>query len=142
MNALTARTLGTLPAELQQQIRAHRFDDLDELVQAAALALLEAKRGDTLAQIFNRARSNVRRFSQDVAHHSRPLDGVAEIADGGGDEPSPLRRRDIAREIAREHGVTARRARQIVAEQIARAKTNRDLFADDGNDGDDGEDGK
>lgn len=131
MNALTARTLCTLPAELQTQIRAHRHDDLDELVQAAALALLEAKSSDTMSQIFKRARSAARRFTQDLAHHSRPLDAVAEVAVTDRQEPSPTRRRDITREIVQQHGVTQRRARQIVQEQIARAKANRDLFADD-----------
>lgn len=138
MNALTARTLCTLPAELQTQIRAHRHDDLDELVQAAALALLETRSGDTMAAIFKRARSAARRFTQDLAHHSAGLDAVAEVA-AGRQEPTPLRRRDITREIVQQHGVTQRRARQIVQEQIARAKANRDLFADNGNDGDDWE---
>lgn len=128
MNALTARTLCTLPAELQTQIRAHRFgDDLDELVQAAALALLEAHSGDTLAAIFKRARSAARRFTQDLAHHSAGLDDVGDVA-AGRYEPTPLRRQDITREIVQQHGVTPRRARQIVAAQLERAKQG-DLFA-------------
>lgn len=131
MNALTARTLATFPAEIQAQILSHRFDDLDELVQAAALALLEARSGDTMSQIFKRARSAARRFTQDLAHHSRPLDAVAEVAVADRQEPTPTRRRDITREIVQAHGVTPRRARQIVAGQIERARMNGDLFGDD-----------
>lgn len=144
MNALTFRTLGTLPAELQSQIRAHHFDDLDEIVQAAALALLEARAGDTMSKIFSRARSATRRFTQDLAHHSTGIDAVAESAVAGRQEQTPMCRRDITREVAQQYGVTPRRARQIVAEQIERTKINRDLFVDDENRDveDDGEGGK
>lgn len=131
MNALTARIFATFPPELQSQVRSHRFDDIDEVVQAVALALFEARGKTTMYQIFKRARSNVRRFSQDLARHSAGLDAVAEIAVADQQDPTPLRRRDITRELAQTHGVTPRRARQIVAEQIERAKVNRDLFADD-----------
>lgn len=139
MNALTARIFATFPPELQSQVRSHRFDDIDEVVQAVALALFEARGKTTMYQIFKRARSNVRRFSQDLARHSAGLDAVAEIAVADQQDPTPLRRRDITREIVQQHGVTPRRARQIVAGQIERAKINGDLFLDDEND-DDGED--
>lgn len=125
MNALTLRTLCTLPAGLQQQIRADRHNDLDEFVQAAAQVLLEGKRGDTMATLFKSARSAARCLTQDLAHRCRPLDGVAEIS-AVGNEPSALCRSDITREIAREHGITPSRGRQIVARQIEWAKVSGD----------------
>lgn len=129
MNALTARTLATFPAELQAQVRSHAFDDIEELVQQVAVALLEASRDDTMRAIFNRGRSACRRFTQDLSHYGRGLDGIADVADeppsGGG-----RKRRELTREIAADRGVTTRRARQIVAAQVKRAKQG-DLFADD-----------
>lgn len=134
MNALTARTLATFPVELQACIRSHHcshhYDDIEELVQQVALSLLEARRDDTMRAIFNRARSAVRRFTQNPAHYGRDIDGFAGVADDDKD-PTPPRgkkRRELAREIAADHGVSTRRARQIVAEQVRRAKQG-DLFA-------------
>lgn len=133
MNTLTFRTLSTFPAELQSYALAHAYDDFDELVQQVALALLEAKSGDTLRAIFNRARSACRRYTQDLAYYGRGLDGIADPAtdDKPDDEPPSgggRKRRELTREIAADRGVTARRARQIVAEQVQRAKRG-DLFA-------------
>lgn len=132
MNALTIRTLATFPPELQARCRAHRFmDELDDLVQACAVELLQAHAGDTLAQIFSRARSACRRFTQDLAHYSREID--AELDAAPDDEPSPGgggRRREITREVAARQGVTRRRAQMLVAEQIERARQG-DLFAGD-----------
>lgn len=138
MNALTLRTLRTFPQELQARCRAHRFmDELDDLVQACAVELLQAKRTDTLAQIFNRARSACRRFTQDLAHYSRELDAELDAAPGNDGEPSPGgggRRREITRRVAEQQGVTRRRAQQLVAAQVKRARQG-DLFSGEGNDG-------
>ncbi len=131
MNALTLRTLATFPAELQTWIRAHaaRFGDIDELVQQVAVVLLEASRDDTIRTIFNRARSACRRFTQDLAHYGRGLDGVADThthaPDGG------KKKREIARSISADYGVTTRRARQIIAAQVKRAQQG-DLFGGGG----------
>lgn len=130
MNALTARTLSTFPPELQSYIRSHHYDDIEELVQQVALALLEARRDDTMRSIFNRARSAVRRYTQNPAHYGRDIDGFADVADDN-DPTNPPRgggkKRDLAREIAADHGVTTHRARQIIAKQMERAKQG-DLF--------------
>jgi hypothetical protein len=137
MNALTARTLATFPPELQAYIRTHSHDDVEELVQQVALALLEARRDDTMRSIFNRARSAVRRFTQNPAHYGRGrgIDGIADVAADDKDTPprGGKKRRELTREIAADRGVTSRRARQIVAAQVKRAKQG-DLFADDGSD--------
>ncbi|MHB1062835.1 MAG: hypothetical protein ACYC0G_13120 [Thiobacillus sp.] len=134
MNALTLRTLSTFPPELQSQVRAHRFDDIDELVQQVALALLEARRDDTIRTIFNRGRSACRRFTQDLAHYCRALDAVAGLAAADADADGQrrgLKRRDITRDIAETFRVTPQRAGQIVDEQLRRAAQG-DFFADDG----------
>lgn len=125
MNALTARTLSTFPAELQSHVRAHRFDDLDELVQQVALALLEAKSGDTLAKIFNRARSATRRITQDPAFWGRDvdIDAAAPIK-----KEEKIKKKQVVQQVAADQGVSDRRARQIVAEQLERAKQG-DLFS-------------
>lgn len=133
MNTLTLRTMLTFPPELQHSVRAHRFDDIDELVQQVALSLLEASRDDTMRAIFNRARSVARRFTQDLAHHSRSLESVADVAADGGDDGAPRarKRRKIAREVSADFGVTTRRARQIIAAQVKRAQQG-DLFGGGG----------
>lgn len=137
MNALTLRTMSTFPDELQHRIRAHAYDDFDELVQQVALALLEAGRDDTMRAIFNRARSACRRFTQDIAHYGRDIEGIADVADTPTHTPDGgKKQREIAREIATDHGVTARRARQIIAAQLRRARQG-DLFAGGGSDGSD-----
>lgn len=134
MNTLAVRTLLTFPADLQHRIRAHaaRHGDGDDLVQDVAEALLEAKSGDTIRTIFNRARSANRRFTQDLAHYGRALDAVADLAAGADDQTRRgLKRREIARDLAETFGVTMQRAGQIVDEQLKRAEQG-DLFADDG----------
>lgn len=131
MNALTARTLSTFPVELQAYIRARSYDDTEELVQQVALALLEARRDDTMRSVFNRARSAVRRFTQNPAHYGRDIDGFADVATDDTDPTDPPRgkkRRELAREIAADHGVSTRRARQIIAKQVRRAQQG-DLFS-------------
>lgn len=131
VNALTLRTLATFPPELQTRCRAHIYDDFDELVQQVALALLEARRDDTLRAIFNRARSAVRRYTQNPAHYGRDIDGIAEDVAADYTPAGGKKQREIAREISADHGVTTRRARQIIAAQVERAKQG-DLFAGDG----------
>lgn len=131
MNALSLRILATFPDGLQSLVRAHAYlGEIDELIQQVALALIEARHSDTLAKIFNRARSACRRYTQDLSHYSLGLDGIA-ADDKPDDEPPPgggRKRREITREAAADRGVTTRRARQIVAEQVRRAKQG-DLFA-------------
>lgn len=137
MNTLTHRTLAMLPPDTQAKIRAHQYiDDIDEIVQNAALALLEARRDDTVRDVFKRARSGARRRTQDPAYYGRSLDGIADTlaadADAAG-APRARKRKEITREVAADFRVTPRRARQIVAQQLQRAQQG-DLFADDGSD--------
>lgn len=136
MNPLTLRAMNTFPAELQHRIRAHRYGDIDDLVQQVGLALLQAKASDTMRKIFDRGRSGTRRFTQDFAHYSRSLDAVAGLAAAGeaGDETQRgLTRREIARDLAETFGVTQQRAGQIIDEQLRRAEQG-DLFLGDGSD--------
>lgn len=158
MDALTFRALSLLPSVEQSKIRALAvFGDLDDLVQNAWLATLEAKsgglanvkrgvkRGDSVRSLADRARSRSRRYTQDPVYYSRSLESVADVAADGGDDGAPRarKRREITREVTADFGVGGRRARQIVAAQIERVRVNGDLFLDDGSDGDDdGEDGK
>lgn len=129
MNALTYRTLATFPLELQSQVRAHCFDDLDELVQQVALALLEARRDDTVRSIFSRARSAVRRFTQDAAHFGRDL-AVADAA-ADDDEPQALTRKQIRARIQADIGISTRGAQRMLKQQIERMRENGDLFVAD-----------
>lgn len=67
-----------------------------------------------------------RRATQDPAHYAG---GIAIERD---DEPeSSLRRKDIVREVARQRGVTIRRAQQLVKQQIERVEQG-DLFMEGG----------
>lgn len=139
--ALTLRALSLLPTAEQAKIRAlAAFGDLDDLVQNACLAALEAKtgglaqvkRGDSMRSLSDRARSRTRNFTQDPAHYGRGLDGIADVAADAADKaPRARKRREITREVAGDFGVTPRRARQIVAAQVERARQG-DLFFDDG----------
>lgn len=133
MNTLTFRALDALPPRLAALCRQHNRDEMDELVQNVALALLLASGGDSLEEIFRRARATTRRFTQDVAHYARSLD-VAPADDMAADDgaATALRRGDYVREVARARRVTLRRARQIVSEQARRAQVCGDLFAADG----------
>lgn len=137
--ALTFRVLAGLPAAEQAKIRAlaAMFGDLDDLVQNAWLAALEAKRGglaqvkrgDTVRTLADRARCRTRRENtQDPAFYGRGLDGIAETA---ADATRSRKRREITREVTADFGVTPRRARQIVARQLQRAQQG-DLFFDGG----------
>lgn len=137
MNAalsLSHRVLATFPPSLQAQIRAQAergFDDIDDLVQDAALHLL-AGAG------FGSARSAGRRYTQDPAYYGRSLDGIADTLAAESAQPTRARKkREIAREITADFRVGKRRARQIVAAQLERAKQG-DLFVHD--EDEDGED--
>lgn len=143
--SLTHRALSLLPAAEQVKIRAlAAFGDLDDLVQNAHLAALEAKRGglarvkrgDSVRSLADRARSRTRRYTQDPVYFSRGLDGIADVAEAAAEKaPRARKRREITREVAADFRVTPRRARQIVSAQVERAKQG-DLFADS-DDGDD-----
>lgn len=124
MNTLTFRTLSTFPPELQAQVRAHRFDDLDELVQQCAISLLTASATDTLGDIFDRARSATRRITQDPAFWGRDVD---IDADAPVKKEEKIKKKQVVQQVAADHRVSDRRARQIVAEQLERAGQG-DLF--------------
>lgn len=136
MNALTLRALALLPSAERAKIRAHKYlDELEDLVQNAWIELLEMESGDTMRSLADRARSDSRRFTQDPAHYSRPLDGIADVAVDK--QPTRARKKkEIVLEITADFKVGKRRGRQIVDRQIDRARLG-DLFADDGSDGDD-----
>jgi ABC-type transporter Mla subunit MlaD len=130
-SSLAFRALAALSPALQQMARrhvaAHPADDLSELVSELAIAALElADRSTDTERVFARARSRLRRASQDPSHYSAQLDDERHdtIAD---DEPTPTRRADITREIAQRQHVTLRRAQQLVRAQIERAMQG-DLF--------------
>jgi hypothetical protein len=132
MSSLTYRALAALPPALQalarQHIEHHPSDDINDLIGELALALLELADAATDAQrIYNRARSRLRRQTQDPAHYSAQLDIERHDIEQD-DEPTPIRRADIVREIAARQRVTLRRAQQLVRRQIERAAQG-DLFA-------------
>jgi len=133
-SALTFRALSALPPVLQemarQHARQHPADELGELVSEIAAALLELddKAADP-ALVFSRARSRLRRATQDPAHYSVTL-GDAHHDIERDAEPTPARRADIVREIAQQRRVSVRRAQQLVKSQIERAMQG-DLFIAD-----------
>jgi hypothetical protein len=134
-NALTFRALAALPPPLQtlarQHIAAHPCDDLSELISELAIAAIELADAATDARhIYNRARSRLRRQTQDPAHYATVIDDAHHDIERD-DEQSALRRADIVREIARQRGISLRRAQQIVSRQLARAAQG-DLFSEAG----------
>jgi hypothetical protein len=135
MSALTYRALAALPAPLQslakQHVAAHPCDDLDDLISELAIATIELAGVATDARrIFARARSRLRRTTQDPAHYGTPLD--IERCDVEQDEqdaePTELRRSGIVREVAARQRITTRRAQQLVKQQVERVRHG-DLFA-------------
>jgi hypothetical protein len=133
MTALTWRALAALPPSLQelawQHVMAHPSDDIDDVISEVAVASLELGLAADAALVFNRARSRMRRASQDPAHYAVGIDIERhDVEIEGDDEPSALRRADIVREIAQQRRVTQRRAQQLVKQQLARASQG-DLFA-------------
>jgi hypothetical protein len=132
-SALTFRALAALPLPLQamarQHIEHHPTDDLGELVSEIAIALAELADAAT-DRVFARARSRLRRQSQDPAHYAAGIDDAHHDIERD-DEPSALCRRDIVRDVAARQHVTARRAQQLVKQQLMRAAMG-DLFATGG----------
>jgi hypothetical protein len=136
--ALTFRALAALPQPLQAMARAHvqqhPCDDLGELISELALAALELtdRSTDAAHNIYARARSRLRRATQDVAHYSVTLDIERHdtAADDADDEPSLIRRQDIVLDVQQRKRVTLRRAQQLVRRQIERAAQG-DLFIAD-----------
>jgi hypothetical protein len=131
MSSLTYRALAALPLPLQalarQHVAAHPSDDLSELVSEIALAALELADAATDAQrIYSRARSRLRRHTQDVAHYAAGIDDAHHDIERD-DEQCGLTRADIVREIAQRQRVTLRRGQQIVRRAVERASQG-DLF--------------
>jgi hypothetical protein len=132
--ALTFRALSALPPALQslarQHVQQHPSDDLSELVSELAVAAIElADRSTDAARVFARARSWLRRQTQDPAHYSAHLD-IERHDTVQDDEPSALRRADLVLEVQQRQRVTTRRAQQIIRAQLARAMQG-DLFIAD-----------
>lgn len=126
MNILTARALGTLPAELQSLCRGHRRDDFDEIVQAAAVSFFECP-SLGLGKVFSRARSAVRRFTQDAAHHGRALNAdldAAEEAESG----AFISHKQIRRQVEVELSINKRTAQRRLKRQLERIRQGGDLF--------------
>jgi hypothetical protein len=127
-SALTFRTLASLPPELQALPRAdvqeHPCDDLSEL-ELAALEITDA--ATDARRIYNRARSRLRRHTQDPAHYAIGIVFERHDIEKSAEQGS-LRYADFVREAARQQHVTLRRAQQLVKQQLARAMQG-DLFA-------------
>lgn len=125
MSSLTHKALATLPPELQKLVKQHNkqfsVDGLDDLISEAFIALAKSDASDTWAQVFGRARSNMRRFECGRIVPPGVLDD---------DEPTPLRRRDITTEVAARLNVSRRRAQQIIKKALedAQAGGNGDMF--------------
>lgn len=123
MSGLTHKALAVLPPELQKLVTQHNklfsADGLDDLISETFIALAKSDARETLAQVFDRARSSMRRFE---CGRIVPGNGV------GDDEPTPLRRRDITAEVAERLGVSRRRAQQIIKKAIEDAQAGGDLF--------------
>ena len=128
---LTHRALAALPSELATRAREHarQFprDGLSDCAGEAARALFEARQGETLAEVWNRARGRLRRFAQ-----GNPARSLAEqIAVAEPAPPSQSKRRHLVSEVSETQHVSLRRAQQIVASQIRRARHG-DLFSGEG----------
>ena len=141
MSALTHAALAALPPALAALIRQHAghfASDLDDLINESALLLAETRDPAVdVRAIFGKARSRVRRQMQ--AQHCG-LVSLDEQRTGDADEPStdeivaPRERRGsyrraLVERLARERGVTIRRAQQIVDKALRRLQQDGDLFA-------------
>lgn len=131
MNALTMRALATFPDGLREEIRSHAFaDELDDLVQQAALALLEA--GGAAGDVFRKARSATRRFTQNPAYYGVGIDDLALAVPDADDEPTPTpTRRQVRKQIEADLGISTRAAQRALKKQLARVRENGDLFVAD-----------
>lgn len=130
--ALHFRALDALPEPLAALCRAHPFPhELGELVQEAALAMLEQP-GATAQQIYKRARSRLRRYTQNPAYYgtSYSIDDLA-APEPGGDEPPTPTRKQIRAQIQSDLGVSTRDAQRMLKKQLERMRENGDLFVAD-----------
>jgi hypothetical protein len=134
-NALTYRALAALPAALQalakQHVEAHPSDGIDDVISEVAVACLELGLAADAERVFARARSRLRRASQDPAHYSVGIDPERHDT-AQDDEPTALRHADFVREIAQRQRVSLRRAQQLVKQQVERAQIIGDLFVAEG----------
>lgn len=129
---LTQRALDTLPPELQLMCRSHHHDNLADLIGEVWLSLQAAEAGDSVAEIFGRARSNIRRKTQAQAKWV-PLDLAEEESAirAALEEPSPMRYADYVRQIQEQHKCSRRQAQRLVRkmlEQHGRGGGQGDLF--------------
>lgn len=142
--AYTSDALATLPADLAALCAKHIQwfrGDADDIITEAFIALAGAKKSDTAAVIFNRARAACRRGRQLPAkwsplENAKPADpranvhddharGVARIADAlvtDPAEPSPLRYRDYVRMYAEQHRCSLRNAQIALKKMLARMR--------------------
>jgi len=129
--ALNHRALGALPLQLQAKILAHHraTDDFGELISESALSLLEAGSEDTFDKIFSRARSRCRRFTQDLAHYSGPIDG--NVIDKKEEEEAAERvsRKQLRARLEADLRVSKRQAQRIIKLKLEQAAVQADLFA-------------
>lgn len=142
MNATTAislhslhhQALATFPAPLAGLIRAHKYaDEIADLAQEAALAMLAAP-GASAATIYKRARSAVRRYTQNPAHYAAGGDTLDALSDGDTLDAAadvPRTRRQIRRQIEADLGLSTRDAQRLLKKQLERMQENGDLFAHD-----------
>lgn len=129
MHALTARALALLPGPLQSFCRSDKYTDFAELVSECHAQLLAADADTDLLTVYKRARSNCRRYTQDISHYAscyHSIDHAVPAPEPA--EPTPDRRRDYVRRIADERGVTLRRAQQIVKQMLADGQRQPGLF--------------
>lgn len=132
MNTASYLVYGALLPQFQQAFAVARgTGDDDDLLQELALAQLSGKTPEF-------ARAAARRFREggQGPRVIYPLDDKREAAEAAEADADDLD--DLARDfgadahvdaIARRHGVTKRRAYQIIAGQIRRAEACGDLFA-------------
>lgn len=114
----------TLQAKACAHVAAHPTDDLGELVSELYIAAAELAASDDV--VFARARSRLRRQTQDPAHYGAALDIERDDIEATS-ESTALRYRDYVSDLARERRVTRRRAQQLVRKAIERARRG-DLF--------------
>lgn len=141
MDYLTKAALLALPVGLQALVNSDRYNNKRELIQNCALEFLKAKSTDTLEQVYKRARARTRRFTQDIVHFSCAYDDGNRkhekalefhrnlfVMDEGEEEAAARKRADRTKALAKELGVSQRRAQQIVKQQLDDTKRQGDLF--------------
>lgn len=152
--SIEQQALAALPPELAGLIKRHcrvYSDSMSELVSESWLQLHRAGGKATFAEVFGKARSAIRRQTQDPAHHAigmicepenDDLEQEEEEERGGAKrdgeqeqcvalaQPRARRgseRRAAAEQVAVAHGVSLRRGQQLVKKQLRRASQG-DLF--------------